>query len=111
MPLAKRLGRVIYCANPRQISRRATNPPPDLQVERPGQPEDGHESRTWQFGVGSRDDRAFAEYGLRMAYHDLADNAYGFPLGAQIESASSSCASTKATAGSCRISTWSPSAR
>ncbi|MDP0886297.1 DUF7840 domain-containing protein, partial [Klebsiella pneumoniae] len=21
----------------------------------------------------------------RMAYHDLADNAYGFPLGAQIE--------------------------
>ncbi len=55
------------------------NPPPDLQVERPGQPEDGHESRTWQFGVGSRDDRAFAEYGLRMAYHDLADNAYGFP--------------------------------
>lgn len=24
MPLAKRLGRVIYCANPRQISRRAT---------------------------------------------------------------------------------------
>ncbi|HBN8844902.1 TPA: DUF4105 domain-containing protein, partial [Pseudomonas aeruginosa] len=61
------------------------NPPPDLQVERPGQPEDGHESRTWQFGVGSRDDRAFAEYGLRMAYHDLADNAYGFPLGAQIE--------------------------
>ncbi|MCR1760275.1 hypothetical protein NAG17_18370, partial [Pseudomonas aeruginosa] len=26
-----------------------------------------------------------AEYGLRMAYHDLADNAYGFPLGAQIE--------------------------
>lgn len=61
------------------------NPPPDLQVERPGQPEDGHESRTWQFAVGSRDDRAFAEYGLRMAYHDLADNAYGFPLGAQIE--------------------------
>jgi hypothetical protein len=28
---------------------------------------------------------AFAEYGLRMAYHDLNDNAYGFPLGAQIE--------------------------
>nr|WP_100814919.1 TonB-dependent receptor [Pseudomonas aeruginosa] len=25
MPLAKRLGRVIYCANPRQISRLATN--------------------------------------------------------------------------------------
>ncbi|MCP8350778.1 DUF4105 domain-containing protein [Pseudomonas sp. B21-036] len=61
------------------------NPPPPLQIERPGLPEDGHESRTWQLGVGTREDRAFAEYGLRMAYHDLNDNAYGFPLGAQIE--------------------------
>tara|TARA_R100001244_G_scaffold262_3_gene680 strand:+ start:1496 stop:3349 length:1854 start_codon:yes stop_codon:yes gene_type:complete len=61
------------------------NPPPLLDIERPGLPEIGHESRTWQLGAGSRDDRAFAEYGLRMAYHDLSDNAYGFPLGAQIE--------------------------
>ncbi len=61
------------------------NPPPALDIERPGLPEDGHESRTWQLGVGTREDRAFAEYGLRMAYHDLNDNAYGFPLGAQIE--------------------------
>ncbi|WP_028696202.1 DUF4105 domain-containing protein [Pseudomonas cremoricolorata] len=61
------------------------NPPPPLQIEKPGLPEEGHESRTWQLGVGTRDDRAFAEYGLRMAYHDLNDNAYGFPLGAQIE--------------------------
>ena len=61
------------------------NPPPPLQVERPGLPEDGHQSRTWQLGVGTREDRAFAEYGLRMAYHDLNDNLYGFPLGAQIE--------------------------
>jgi hypothetical protein len=61
------------------------NPPPELDIPRPGLPEDGHESRTWQLGLGSRDDRAFAEYGLRMAYHDLNDNAYGFPLGAQIE--------------------------
>ncbi|MDO9320255.1 MAG: DUF4105 domain-containing protein, partial [Pseudomonas sp.] len=61
------------------------NPPPPLQIERPGRPEDGHDSRTWQLGAGSRGDRAFAEYGLRMAYHDLEDNLYGFPLGAQIE--------------------------
>ncbi|MBD1587998.1 DUF4105 domain-containing protein [Pseudomonas typographi] len=61
------------------------NPPPPLQLERPDRPEDGHPSRTWSAGVGSRDGRAFGEYGLRMAYHDLADNAYGFPLGAQIE--------------------------
>lgn len=61
------------------------NPAPTLEIARPGLPEDGHESRTWQLGAGSRGDRAFAEYGLRMAYHDLEDNLYGFPLGAQIE--------------------------
>nr|WP_234035962.1 DUF4105 domain-containing protein [Pseudomonas mendocina] len=61
------------------------NPPPPLKVERPPLPEEGHESRTWQLAGGSRDDRAFAEYGLRMAYHDLSDNLDGFPLGAQIE--------------------------
>ena len=61
------------------------NPAPELDVEKPELPENGHESRTWQLGVGSRDDKTFAEYGLRMAYHDLNDNAPGFPLGAQIE--------------------------
>lgn len=61
------------------------NPPPPLEIERPGRPEDGHDSRTWQVGAGSRGDRAFGEYGLRMAYHDLEDNLDGFPLGAQIE--------------------------
>ena len=61
------------------------NPAPELQIPQPGLPEDGHESRTWQTGVGTRGDRAFGEYGLRMAYHDLNDNAESFPLGAQIE--------------------------
>lgn len=61
------------------------NPAPTLQIDTPELPENGHESRTWQLGAGSRDDKAFAEYGLRMAYHDLNDNAPGFPLGAQIE--------------------------
>jgi len=61
------------------------NPPPPVAIERPGLPEDGHDSRTWEVGGGSRDHKGFAEYGLRMAYHDLNDNAYGFPLGAQIE--------------------------
>ncbi|MBC9252265.1 hypothetical protein A9179_18500 [Pseudomonas alcaligenes] len=61
------------------------NPPPQLDIARPDLPQDGHQSRTWQLGAGSREDRAFAEYGLRMAYHDLNDNAAGFPLGAQIE--------------------------
>ncbi len=66
----------------RSINR---NPPPELSLDRPGLPEEGHESRTWQLGAGTREDRAFAEYGLRMAYHDLNDNLSGFPLGAQIE--------------------------
>ena len=61
------------------------NPPPRLNMPTPALPEDGHQSRTWQLAVGSQDHRAFAEYGLRMAYHDLNDNLDGFPLGAQIE--------------------------
>lgn len=61
------------------------NPAPELDIPQPGLPEDGHESRTWQAGLGTRGDRAFGEYGLRMAYHDLNDNADSFPLGAQIE--------------------------
>ncbi|CAI8755327.1 DUF4105 domain-containing protein [Pseudomonas sp. IT-P260] len=66
---------------------RAINKKPaaELQIPQPGLPEDGHESRTWQAGIGTRGDRAFGEYGLRMAYHDLNDNAESFPLGAQIE--------------------------
>ncbi|VVM76693.1 hypothetical protein PS662_02099 [Pseudomonas fluorescens] len=61
------------------------NPAPELDIPQPGLPEDGHESRTWQAGIGTRGDQAFGEYGLRMAYHDLNDNAESFPLGAQIE--------------------------
>lgn len=61
------------------------NPPEPLDIPRPELPEEGHPSRTWQLGGGSRDDSAYAEYGLRMAYHDLNDNLAGFPLGAQIE--------------------------
>ncbi|WP_055136430.1 DUF4105 domain-containing protein [Pseudomonas corrugata] len=61
------------------------NPAPELDIPQPGLPENGHESRTWQVGLGTRGDRAFGEYGLRMAYHDLNDNAESFPLGAQIE--------------------------
>ncbi len=61
------------------------NPPPRLDIATPTLPEDGHESRTWHLGVGSQGDHSFAEYGLRMAYHDLNDNLAGFPLGAQIE--------------------------
>lgn len=92
---AYRLQRYEATGEPRDVERSQRsfallqainrNPPPPLQVQRPGLPEEGHPSRTWELGLGSRDDRAFAEYGLRMAYHDLNDNAYGFPLGAQIE--------------------------
>ncbi|PBW45285.1 hypothetical protein CJU09_33675, partial [Pseudomonas aeruginosa] len=36
MPLAKRLGRVIYCANRRQISRRATASGGDIRIDASG---------------------------------------------------------------------------
>jgi hypothetical protein len=64
---------------------RSTSNPPRAAGRAPGLPEDGHESRTWQAGIGTRGDRAFGEYGLRMAYHDLNDNAESFPRRAQIE--------------------------
>lgn len=61
------------------------NPPPPLALERPTPAEQGHESRTLQLSAGSHEGRPFADYGLRMAYHDLADHLPGFPSGAQIE--------------------------
>ncbi len=64
------------------------NPPPALAIQPPHRPEDGHRSRTLEVALGSRDKQAYAQYGLRMAYHDLQDNLKGFPLGAQIEIAS-----------------------
>lgn len=61
------------------------NPPPSLTLPMPALPEQGHDSRTWQIAAGEQDGKHYAEYGLRMAYHDLNDNLTGFPLGAQIE--------------------------
>ncbi len=61
------------------------NPAPSQPAKVPTLPEQGHDSRTWHLGLGSHAHQHFAEYGLRMAYHDLIDNQAGFPLGAQIE--------------------------
>ncbi len=61
------------------------NPPPPLVLPMPALPEQGHDSRTWQIAAGEQAGKHYAEYGLRMAYHDLNDNLTGFPLGAQIE--------------------------
>lgn len=61
------------------------NAPPTLTVPTPTLPEQGHDSRTWQVALGEQDQRSYAEYSLRMAYHDVNDNLPGFPLGAQIE--------------------------
>lgn len=62
-----------------------SNPPEPLTISRPELPETGHHSRRIQVAAGSYGDKAFADYQLRMAYHDLQDNQQGFPLGAQIE--------------------------
>jgi len=62
-----------------------SNPPPSLDVQQPALPETGHNSRTLSLELGQREEHSYAEYRLRMAYHDLNDNLNGFPLGAQIE--------------------------
>ncbi|OPE40424.1 hypothetical protein APB68_33650 [Pseudomonas aeruginosa] len=58
MPLAKRLGRVIYCANPRQISRRAT------ATHRPGE---GYTAPGNTRGNSSSDEyRVVVDYPIRL---------------------------------------------
>lgn len=61
------------------------NPAPELQIGQPDLPEHGHDSRTLGLELGQREARSYADYSLRMAYHDLNDNLSGFPFGAQIE--------------------------
>ena len=38
----------------RSVVFKVNNPAPELQIEKPELPENGHESRTWQLGAGSR---------------------------------------------------------
>lgn len=50
----------------------------------PSPPEKGHKSKRMTVGAGKRLDNKYAEFGLKMAFHDLEDNINGFLQGAQI---------------------------
>jgi hypothetical protein len=56
-----------------------------LAIQTPPNPIDGHRAVRAQVGVGSRDGDFITFLGVRPAYHDLEDSAYGFLRGTQIE--------------------------
>jgi len=56
-----------------------------LQIKTPANPIDGHRAVRAEVGVGSRDGDFITFLGIRPAYHDLEDSAYGFLRGTQIE--------------------------
>jgi len=56
-----------------------------LEIQTPPNPIDGHRAVRAQVGVGSRDGDFITFLGVRPAYHDLEDSAYGFLRGTQIE--------------------------
>lgn len=56
----------------------------DIMVTTPQPPEKGHRSKRLTLGGGRRLDTDYAEFGFKMAFHDLEDAAQGFLQGAQI---------------------------
>lgn len=56
----------------------------DAKIPTPTPPEKSHESKRMTLAVGERLDNQYAEFGFKMAFHDLEDNKDGFLQGAQI---------------------------
>lgn len=76
---AKRSHRLLLLLNsyPRESAS-------EKAVATPGAPNRGHRSQRVTFGLGERLDNYYAELGLKLSFHDLEDNEYGFLRGAQI---------------------------
>jgi len=56
-----------------------------VQVPVPSvQPEEGHRTARWSFGLGRRGDNSFSEIEWRPAYHDLLDSPGGYVQGAEL---------------------------
>ena len=53
-------------------------------VPAPSPPEKGHKSKRMGIGIGQRLNNNYAEFGFKMAFHDLEDSKQGFLQGAQI---------------------------
>ncbi len=58
---------------------------PQIIYETPPNPIDSHRALRVSLGMGLRDKQNLAFFGIRPAYHDLKDSAYGFLRGTQIE--------------------------
>ncbi|MCF6324768.1 MAG: DUF4105 domain-containing protein [Gammaproteobacteria bacterium] len=58
-----------------------------LPIVVPVQPEKGHHSRRVSIGVGERDGQIYQKLSMRMAFHSLEDNGYGYLRGAHINMA------------------------
>ena len=54
------------------------------KVPAPVSPDKGHGSKRTSFGLGKRLDNYYGEFGFKMSFHDLEDNAKGFLQGASI---------------------------
>jgi len=57
---------------------------PAAEIPMPVPPEKGHQSRRVAVTAGRDGDKNFAELSLRLGYHSLLDNSYGFLKGGQI---------------------------
>ena len=55
-----------------------------VEVPAPISPDNGHGSKRTSFALGKRLDNYYGEFGFKMSFHDLEDNAKGFLQGAQI---------------------------
>jgi hypothetical protein len=56
-----------------------------LHIETPSDPQNSHRAIRVNTGFGYRENTPIGFLGIRPAYHDIEDNAYGFLRGTQIE--------------------------
>ncbi len=56
----------------------------NTKIPIPTPPEKAHKSKRITFGLGERFNNKYAEFGFKMAFHDLEDSKDGFLQGAQI---------------------------
>ena len=75
--IAKRSFQLLKLRNTYPVSK-------EVIVPAPISPDNGHGSKRASIAFGQRLDNNYAEFGFKMSFHDLEDNAKGFLQGAQI---------------------------
>jgi hypothetical protein len=75
--IAKRSFQLLKLRNEYPVSK-------PVEVPAPISPDNGHGSKRTSFALGQRLDNFYGEFGFKMSFHDLEDNARGFLQGAQI---------------------------